>query len=118
MPTKQYKDVDFKIDLINKRGGACEICGSGLALDLHHCIEKRRKGHPELDCEINLEVVCHKGHMEGRADSKEHAIEFVKKQIERGHDVVSWYDNLKLITRRFPNLKGMIFNVDKILKVV
>lgn len=86
----------------------CEICDKRLGTDLHHCIEKRRKGHPELDCEINLEVVCHQCHMEGKADSKEHAIEFVKRQIERGHDVLDWYDGLPLITRRFPNLKGML----------
>jgi len=102
---KAYKEL--KMMLLEKYP-YCEVCNINPGTDLHHCIEKRRKGHPELDCEINLEAVCHKCHMEGKADSTEHAIEFVRKQIERGHDVIRWYDRLNLITRRFPNLKGMI----------
>ena len=86
----------------------CEMCGIRPGKELHHCIEKRRKGHKELDCEINLEVLCHQCHMSGKADTSDHAIEFVNRQIARGHDVLSWYDGLPLITRRFPNLKGMI----------
>ena len=101
---KKYKALK---DLLLSKYPMCEVCNSRPGTDLHHCIEKRRKGYPELDCEINFEVVCHKCHMEGKADSKEHAIEFVKRQIERGYDVIGWYDNLPLITRRFPNLKGM-----------
>ena len=98
---------EFKLELL-ARYPKCEVCNERLGTDLHHCIEKKRKGCPELDMKINLEVVCHKCHMEGRADSKEHAIEFVKKQIERGHDVLGWYEALPLITRRFPNLRGML----------
>ena len=103
---KKYKTLK---DLLKSRYPLCEVCGIRPGTDLHHCIEKRRKGHPELDCEINLEVVCHKCHMEGRADSKEHAIEFVKNQIDKGYDVIGWYDGLPLITRRFPNLEGMLY---------
>ncbi len=102
---QKYKALKLKLLALYPK---CEVCHFRSGTDLHHCIEKRRKGHPGLDCEINLEVVCNQCHIAGKANSKEHALEFVKKQIARGHDVLGWYDGLKLRTRRFPNLRGMI----------
>ena len=94
------------------RGNKCEACGHPFSYyrpaERHHAIEKRRKNYPELDDEINIEIVCRQCHVSGELDTEEHAIEFVKRQIARGYDVLSWYENLSLKTRRFPNLENML----------
>lgn len=96
-------------DLIQTRGELCEVCGLDKATDAHHCIEMRQKRYmKELTVAENLEAVCHKCHMEGRADSAEHAIEFAKRQVERGYDILRWYNSLPMKTKRFPNLKAML----------
>ena len=87
----------------------CEICWEARATQLHHCIEGRMKGHPELDHEINLEPVCATCHMEGKGDSPEHAMEFALRQMQLGFDVLSWYENrVDLVVLRFPNLRAMV----------
>ena len=98
---------------IETRGNVCENCGKPFGRynypNRHHCIEPRMKGKPELDNEINIEITgfscCH---ISGMLDTQEHAIEFARRQIARGYDVLSWYKNLDLKTRRFPNLKSML----------
>ena len=105
MPTKQYRELK---DFLLQHYPICECCGIGPGVELHHCIEKRRKGRKELDVIMNLEVACHQCHMSGKLDSSEHAIEFARKRIEEGYDVLGWYDGLTLITRRFPNLRGLL----------
>jgi hypothetical protein len=71
-------------------------------------LEKRDKRFPILDNEINIELLgylcCH---ATGKCDTQEHAVIFAKRQIERGYDVLEWWDNLPLKTRRF-NLRGLL----------
>lgn len=97
---------------ISERGNQCECCGADFTYDnppeRHHCLEKRDRRFPELDHEINIELIgktcCH---ATGKADTQDHALSFAKKQIAMGYDVLSWWDNLPLKTRRF-NLRGLL----------
>jgi len=97
---------------IQVRGNCCEACGHPFShyrpAERHHCIEHRQKKKPELDNEINIELVCQQCHMSGNLDTESHAIEFAKRQITRGVDVIGWYYSLPLKVLRFPNLRGMI----------
>jgi len=99
---------------IQSRGNCCENCGASFEEftnepTRHHAIEPRNKNHPELDNEINIELIgwscCHAS---GKLDTESHAIEFAKRQITRGVDVIGWYYSLPLKVLRFPNLRGMI----------
>ena len=82
--------------IIKKRGGLCEICHIRPATQLHHCIVRRRKGHPEYDVEENLEAVCEVCHAKPGTDSYEHSCEFWARQVKRGYDMQAWYDGLNL----------------------
>jgi hypothetical protein len=97
---------------IQVRGNCCEACGHPFSYyrpaQRHHCIQPRQKGKTFLDDEKNIELVCQQCHMSGMLDTEIHAIEFAKRQIARGVDVVGWYYSLPLKVLRFPNLRGMI----------
>jgi len=54
-----------KEQLIRKRGFLCECCKKARATELHHCLIRRMKGHPELDVEENLTCVCTACHQGG-----------------------------------------------------
>jgi hypothetical protein len=83
-------------ELATKRGWRCEICGlETRALERHHCLIHRRKGHPEFDDERNLEMLCSICH-EKYANSFEHKREFWAKQKIRYPDMEEWYQNLPL----------------------
>jgi hypothetical protein len=92
------------------RGYACENCGAPFSFDnpptRHHCIEPTQKHKHFLDADINIELVgwtcCHES---GKLDTTEHALEFARRQIERGYDVIGWYESLPLKVKRFPNLR-------------
>jgi hypothetical protein len=43
--------------------------------------------------------------MSGTLDTTEHALEFARRQIERGYDVIGWVESLPLKVKRFPNLR-------------
>jgi len=104
------KPVEYFISI---RGNVCENCGADFSYEnpptRHHCIEPRDNHKPELDNEINIELVgwscCHAS---GELDTESHAIEFAKRQIGKGVDVIGWYYSLPLKVLRFPNLKEMI----------
>jgi hypothetical protein len=85
---------------INERGFECQCCGEeyypGNPPERHHAIVRRKKGHPELDEPINIELVCHRCHQSGVVDSFEHRQEFAMRQINRGYDVVGWVQSLNL----------------------
>lgn len=103
------KPVSYFVQL---RGNFCEYCGRPFTYsnwaERHHCLEKRDKRFPFLDNEINIEIVGHECcHSKGILDTQDHAVEFAKRQIARGYNVLEWYDSLPLKTRRF-NLKGLI----------
>jgi hypothetical protein len=86
---------------IETRGNCCENCGSPFTREnipqRHHCLLKRDKRYPELDHEINIELlgqVC--CHSQGFVNSQEHAEEFARRQIARGYDVRSCIHSLPL----------------------
>jgi hypothetical protein len=85
---------------IKKRGDRCENCQSLFTFfnvaQRHHCLIRRRKNTPELDNEINIELVCTYCHNSGDVDTFEHRQAFVNVQIERGFDVGEWVRSLTL----------------------
>ena len=84
--------------LVAERGPYCEICHWRKATQAHHCIVKRRKGHPERDVPANRELTCDECHIwgDGYVNSYEHKCSFWQKQIERGYDMRKFYDSLNL----------------------
>ena len=83
------------LDLAPKRGGLrCEICGRyTVYLERHHCLVHRRKGHPELDDERNIQLVCKRCH-ETVANSFENRRAFWAIQLTRYPDMREWYASL------------------------
>jgi len=85
---------------IEKRGRFCEQCGIPYDKynkpERHHCLIHRNKQFPQLDNEINIELVCHRCHVIGLVNSYAHRREFALRQIERGYDVKSWVMSLPL----------------------
>ena len=81
-------------ELADKRGWACEICGHATVyLERHHCLVHRRKGHPELDDERNIQLVCKRCH-ETVANSFENRRAFWAIQLTRYPDMRKWYASL------------------------
>ncbi len=83
-------------ELADKRGWACEICGRATVyLERHHCLVHRRKGHPELDDERDIQLVCARCH-HTVANSFENKRAFWAKQLERYGDknMREWYASL------------------------
>jgi len=86
----------LKKELIKSRGWCCENCGQPqVTLEAHHCLIHRMKGHPELDCEENIMLVCHNCHESGEVNSWECRKRFWEKQTTR-YDMKKWLDNLNL----------------------
>jgi len=83
------------------RGNKCENCGAPFTREnrpeRHHCLFGRDKRYPELDNEINIELLgyicCHR---KGAVNKQKHAEEFAQRQIERGYNVGEWIRSLPL----------------------
>ena len=86
--------------LIKERGGICEVEGCyNNAVEAHHCLYGRKKGHPELDMDENLQLVCYACHYPtGKAKSFENKLNFWFRQCERyGHKhMVEWHSMVRL----------------------
>lgn len=86
------------------RGTACEVCGLRPAVHRHHCLYHRKKGHPELDEEYNIQIVCIKCHLhEGTPDGHEERVKFWHKQCERyGKDtMIEWHNSVRLKKKEY-----------------
>lgn len=84
--------------LVVERGIHCEMCHWRNATQVHHCIVKRKKGHPEYDVPANSELLCDECHIwgDGYVNSYEHKVGFWERQKKRGYDMQGWYDSLNL----------------------
>lgn len=92
----------MKQELINERGGVCEICGNpSPILELHHCLFHRMKGVKELDEKFNLQVVCqacHKLHANGYENRRM----FYEEQVRRyGDEMKEWMDRVPLKVKKY-----------------
>ena len=66
----------------------CWVCGKP-SEDAHHAIVKTDKNNRTVDNLINLQMVCHKCHMEGKADGWENTKRAIRDSIRRyGKDEV------------------------------
>jgi hypothetical protein len=92
-----------RLSLFHRRGYLCEICRKNKATDLHHCLFRRDKRKPELNHEINYEILCHTCHMQGLGDTFDHRCAFYIRQVERyGFLVVmAWLESLPLKIKRW-----------------
>lgn len=88
-------------EIVAERGPQCELCHWRMATQKHHCIVKRKKGHPEFDCKENIEITCDECHIwgDGYINSYEHKVGFWNKQVARGYDMRKFYDSLNLKVR-------------------
>ena len=68
----------------NQNRLSCEICNISRSTEAHHGIVKRDRRFKVVDNICNLVMVCHKCHMEGKAENVELAIELSVKH--NGHD--------------------------------
>lgn len=95
--TSLYKwyQIRYNIFVVQKRT-RCENCGLVTATQLHHCIFRRDKRRPELDCGENLMPTCETCHMSGEVDTPEARKTFWAAQIKRGYDMEKWYNNLSM----------------------
>ena len=83
------------------RGNTCENCGAEFTREnrpeRHHCLFGRDKRFPELDQDVNIELLgyicCHR---KGKVNSQAHAEVFAKRQIARGYNVRAWVHSLPL----------------------
>lgn len=91
MNTKELFDT-----IVAKRGAQCEMCYGNLGTELHHCIVRRSKKHPEYDAEENLMLLCRRCHSDGYVNSYQCKVGFWSRQVERGYNMRSWYDSLGL----------------------
>ena len=82
--------------LKSKRGEWCEWCKRRKAVHRHHCLVHRMKGHPELDDERNLMLVCNKCHDDGIVNNYFVRMIFWSKQLKRYPDLREWYAGLPL----------------------
>ena len=90
------KPTQYFIEL---RGRKCECCGlNTMALQRHHWLFHRMKGHPELDVEQNIGLVCERCHQSGNVSSYESKVRFWKIQKQR-YDMINWWKSLPLIEK-------------------
>jgi len=84
---------------ILRKNPMCELCGSGYATQLHHClVHDCKRYHRLLTCRENLMPICEKCHtsLEATANNFEVKREFAIRQIQKGYDIGKWYRNLPL----------------------
>lgn len=84
-----------------RKTDVCECCGINPAEEAHHCLHHRIRGkHPKaaLDMTFNLQLVCHKCHVSGKANIYSNRVIFLKRQCNRyGADVMlKWYEGVGL----------------------
>lgn len=82
--------------LVSKRGSSCEWCGIHKATERHHCLIHKMKGHPELDDERNLMLVCHECHESGMLNNRVAREWFWMRQSGIYPDLITWYNGLDL----------------------
>jgi hypothetical protein len=81
--------------LLKERGPLCEHCGIRRWTDLHHClVHDSKRLHVLVTVLVNLMCVCRKCHP--YLNGHEVRVKFARLQIERGYDVVKWYQGLNL----------------------
>lgn len=82
-----------------QRGTVCELCNIRPAAHRHHCLYHRKKGHPELDEEYNIMIVCVKCHLyDGTPNGYNARIKFWDTQCKRyGKDaMLDWHSRVRL----------------------
>ncbi len=91
--------------LIKERGSTCEVEGCyNLAMEAHHCLYGRKKGHPELDMDENFCLVCEKCHgVTGKAKSFKHKLYFWQVQCDRytKERMLAWHDSVRLKEKEY-----------------
>jgi hypothetical protein len=100
------KPTPTAIRLMKERGiTQCEVEGcDNFALEAHHCLYGKKKGHSELDMDENLCLVCEDCHSaSGKAKSFEHKLYFWQVQCERfGHKhMVEWHNSVRLKKKEY-----------------
>lgn len=97
---------ELKLKIIRERGPYCEYCQVRQGTQLHHCLIRRDKRFPELDCEQNLMLCCAYCHTEKRLlDSWEVSLAFWDIQCARygKQEMLNWLKELPL--RSKPNFQ-------------
>lgn len=90
--SRSYLKQPFWCDL-------CEFCQINKATTGHHCLEGRRKGHPELDLPYNIMMACFTCHIDKKLlDSREVSEWFWAQQCRRIGEpkMRDWLNNLNL----------------------
>ena len=95
MSADKWKEAKLRA-YVNEKRTVCEVCGRAPATDAHHAIVKRDKNNKKVDNIINVQMVCHKCHMEGKADGYKNMTKAVDKAVERyGREaVIEWLKSL------------------------
>lgn len=85
---------DLRKTILSKRP-ICEYCYQRPAVELRHCIvHDSKRFHKLVTCVENLMPVCRECH--NRCNAHEVRVDFTKKQIARGYDIVGWYKALPM----------------------
>jgi hypothetical protein len=93
----KWSSIKFEEINYNDRN-VCEIEGCRRpGTDAHHCLipaDKRFQDH--LDHVINMQIVCHKCHMEGKADNPSNLDTAITQALYRYGEtaVIEWLDGL------------------------
>lgn len=83
-------------DLKAKRGDLCEWCKVRKATERHHIFFGHMKGHPDLDDERNLCLVCQTCHQSGILSNRVAREWFWMVQSERYPGLLDWYNSVEL----------------------
>lgn len=87
--------MSIRAELIKERGDLCEHCGIRRWTEAHHClVHDSKRLHALVTVPVNLMCVCRKCHPYLNGHEIRRA--FALRQIERGYDVVKWYQGLNL----------------------
>lgn len=84
-------------ELCEERGYVCEVEGCRRhPHDAHHVFLHQRKRFPELDVEINLQLICRPHHEDGTGNSLANKAYFWNIQEDRGYNVSKWVAGLRM----------------------
>jgi hypothetical protein len=77
----------------------CERPGA----EAHHCLYKKAKRYPELNCDENFQIVCKPHHETRMTDTYENRLYFWRVQCERyGREhMIAWHDALPLKVKEY-----------------